>query len=269
MDKESIDKCLALSQEVMIRHFQGDSEFAISLLHKNCIWIGSCASEFYQGKKDIAEVLRKFAGTLPPVELYAFEYMCVSHDTHDCTITGRHLGQTSSESGEIYRDMQRVTFVWKKIKNEFFIMHMHVSNPMNNLQKEEIFPHNVGRYTKEYFNMLVSKEIEKNGTITIKDQQNRFHIIHIGDITYFEAFNMNCIIHLKNDEDVFGRVTLQEIQRMISEKNSDMFMRVHKSYLVNKYHTQSLKRYELILSGDVRIPVSQGHYGEVRSWLHH
>lgn len=267
MDKESIHHCLELSKEVMIRHFQGDSEFAIRLMHRNCIWIGSCASEFYQGKSAIAEVLRKFAGTLPPVELYGFEYMCVSHDTHDCTITGRHLGQTCSDAGEIYRDMQRVTFVWKKIKEEYVIMHLHVSNPMNNVQEDEVFPHKVGKYTKEYLNMLVSKEVEKNGSITIKDQQNRFHIIPISDIIYFEAFNMNCIIHLKNDDDVFGRIPLLAIEKMINEKNGEMFKRIHKSYLVNKYHALSLKRYELSVSGGVKLPVSQTRYHEIREWL--
>lgn len=267
MDKESINQCLALSQEVMIRHFRGDSEFAIELMHKNCIWIGSCASEFYQGKKDIAEVLRKIEGTLPPVELYAFEYMCVSHDVHDCTITGRHLGQTRLDAGEIYRDMQRVTFVWKKIKDKFFIMHIHVSNPMNNVQEDENFPHRVGKYTKEYLNMLVSKVVEKNGFITVKDQQSRFHIIPINDILYFEAFNMNCIIHLKN-EDVLGRITLLDVEKMISERNEKMFKRVHKSYLVNKYYAQSLKRYELTVSGGIKLPVSQARYNEVREWLH-
>ncbi|MXQ73181.1 regulator [Clostridiaceae bacterium DONG20-135] len=268
MDKKSIEQCLALSKEVMIRHFHGDNEFAVSHMHKNCIWIGSCASEFYQGKDTIAAVLRQEAADLPQVELSAFEYMCVSQDVHDCTVTGRHVGRTRLDSGELYRDMQRVTFVWKKEKDEYRIMHIHVSNPMNNLKEGEVFPHRMGKYAKEYLNMLVSREVEKNGTITVKDQQNRFHIIQISDILYFEAFNMNCILHLKNDDDVFGRITLLEVEKQIQKKNADMFKRVHKSYLVNKYHTAALKRYEITMSNQEQIPVSQKRYNEVRKWLH-
>lgn len=267
MEKESIKRCIDLTQEVMIRHFHGDDDFVINMLHKNCIWIGSCANEFYQGKDKIAEVLKQETLNLPLVELSAMEYMCASHDNHDCIVTGRHMGQTSFESGEIYRDMQRVTFVWKKIGDEFFIMHMHVSNPMNNVQNGEIFPHEIGRYTKEYFNMLVINDVKKMGTITIKDQRNRFHIVKVKDIVYCEAFNMNCIIHLRKN-DIFGRVTLLELENMLEEKNAGMFKRVHKSYLVNKYFVESLERYEITVRGDVRIPVSKERYCDIREWLH-
>lgn len=267
MEKESIRKCIDMTQEVMVRHFHGDDDFVIGFLHDHCIWIGSCADEFYQGKERIAKVLKKEAEDLPDIELTAQEYMCATHDTHQCVITGRHIGQTSSDSGKLFRDMQRVTFVWKKEKGVFFIMHIHVSNPMNNLQKGENFPNGLSKYTKEYFNSLVLNDVKKTGSITVKDQQNRYQRIKISDIVYCEAFNMNCIIHLTGN-DVFGRVTLLELENMVKGKNNMMFRRVHKSYLVNKYQVLSLERYEMTLRGGGRISVSKDRYNEVRDWLH-
>lgn len=267
MKKEEISYCIELTKEIMIRHYQKDDDFAIRYLHKNCIWIGSCAEEFYEGKQTIGEVLKKEAKELPDIELTAFDYVCVSNDIHECVITGRHTGYTTNASGEIYRDVQRVTFVWKKLKDELRIMHIHVSNPMNNLQDGEIFPHRIGKYTKGYFEMLINRDIKKNGSITIKDQKNRYHVINIQDIIYCEAFDMNCIIHLAKN-DVFGRITLLDFEQKLNEKNKDMFKRAHKSYLVNRYHTLSLSRYELMLENEIRVPVSQGRYNEIRDWLH-
>ncbi|QSI25337.1 regulator [Erysipelotrichaceae bacterium 66202529] len=266
MKKEEISHCIELTKEIMIRHYQKDDDFAIGYLHRSCIWIGSCAEEFYVGKQTIAEVLKKESKELPDIELTAFDYVCASNDTHECVITGRHTGHTTSTSGEIYSDMQRITFVWKKMKDELLIMHIHVSNPMINLQEGEIFPHKIGKYTKGYFEMLVNRDIKKNGSITIKDQKNRYHIINIHDILYCEAFDMNCIIHLAKN-DVFGRITLLDFEQMLNEKNKDMFKRVHKSYLVNRYHTKSLARYELMLEHEIRVPVSQERYNNVRDWL--
>lgn len=266
MKKEDIDHCIELTKELMVRHYQKDDDFAIRYLHRNCIWIGSCAEEFYQGKDEIAAVLKREAKELPDIQLTGFDYVCVSHDTHSCVITGRHTGQTTNSSGEIYRDVQRVTFVWKKNKDEFLIMHIHVSNPMNNLQDGEIFPHKIGKFTKGYFEMLVNRDIKKNGTITIKDRKNRYHVIQINEIMYCEAFDMNCIIHLP-ENDVFGRLTLLDFEQLLNEKNKDMFKRVHKSYLVNRYHALSLSRYELTLQNKVNVPVSQERYNEVRDWL--
>lgn len=266
MKKDDINHCIEQTKELMIRHYHKDDDFAISYLHKNCIWIGSCAEEFYQGKETIAKVLKREASELPEIELTAFDYVCVSHDTHECVITGRHTGQTTDISGEIYCDMQRVTFVWKKQKETYSIIHIHVSNPMSNLQKGEIFPHKIGRYTKRYVEMLVNQEIAKNGTITVKDQKNHYHVIQISDIIYCEAFDMNCIIHLAKN-DVFGRITLLDFEQRLNEKNKDMFKRVHKSYLVNRYHALSLSRYELTLQNRIRVPVSQERFNEVKKWL--
>ncbi len=267
MKKEDIKQCIQLTEEVMQRHFQGDSEFAISLMNKNCIWIGSCASEFYQGKEAIEKVLRMYEGTLPLITLTSQEYMCVSHDTHECIITGRHIGQTTRNSGEIYRDMQRITFVWKKTREGLQIMHIHVSNPMTNLTDDEVFPHKIGTYTKEYFNLLVSSDIKKSGQITVKDQLNRHHVIKIKDISYCEAFDMQCIIHMENN-DIFARVPLMEIEALIKDRNESLFKRTHKSYLINKYWVKSLERYAITLQGDVVLPVSKERYNEIREWLH-
>lgn len=266
MKKKLINECIELTKELMIRHYQKDDDFAIGYLHKNCIWIGSCAEEFYQGKDMIATVLKKEAKELPDIELTSFDYVCTSHDTHECVITGRHIGQTTNSSGEIYRDMQRVTFVWKKIKEDLFIMHIHVSNPMNNLQEDEIFPHKIGKFTKEYIEMLINRDIKKNGTITVKDQKNQYHIIKVNDIVYCESFDMNCIIHfMKND--IFGRITLLDFEQKLNDKNSNMFKRIHKSYLVNRYYALSLSRYELMLQNGAKIPVSQERYNVIRDWL--
>lgn len=267
MKKEDITKCIQLTQEAMVRHFHGDDDFVIGYLHNNCIWIGSCAEEYYQGKKDISRVLKKEAEELPEIELTAFEYLCASHDTHECVVTGRHIGQTTKLSGQIYRDMQRITFVWKKTREKLVIMHIHVSNPMNNLQEGEIFPHKIGTYTKEYFNMLVSNDIKRTGQITVKDQLNRHHVIKVKDIVYCEAFDMKCIIHL-GSSDIFARIPLMDVEALITEKNAKLFKRIHKSYLINKYQVKSLERYAITLQGDIVLPVSKERYNEIREWLH-
>lgn len=267
MKKEDIRECIRLTQEAMVRHFHGDDEFVIDYLHHNCIWIGSCAEEYYHGKKDIARVLKQESEELPDIELTAFEYLCASQDTHECVITGRHIGQTTRSSGEIYRDMQRITFVWKKTREKLVIMHIHVSNPMNNLQDGEIFPHQIGTYTKEYFNLLVTNDIRKSGQITVKDQLNRYHVIKVKDIIYCEAFDMKCIIHLSSN-DVFARAPLLEIEAQIEEKNANVFKRIHKSYLINKFQVKVLERYAITLQGDIVLPVSKERYNEIRDWLH-
>lgn len=267
MNKRQIERCIELTKEIMIRHFQKDEDFVIRLLDKNCIWIGSCANEFYQGKDTIVSVLRQEVKSMPLIELYGMEFMCASHDVNECVITGRYLGQTCLESGEIYRDMQRVTFVWKKTNEELSVVHMHVSNPMQNVDKDDNFPHSIGTYTKEYLDMLLVKDTQQLNTITIKDYRNRHQVIKITEILYCEASNMKCIIHLTSG-DVIGRMTLLEFEGLLKNRIAGMFERIHKSYLVNKYQVASLSRFQIILMNGKVIPVSKQRYGAIREWLH-
>lgn len=61
MKKEQINSCIELTKEIMNRHYQGNLAFVAEQLHKNCMWIGSNADEFYQGKDSIIAVLKRDA----------------------------------------------------------------------------------------------------------------------------------------------------------------------------------------------------------------
>ncbi|MFR7591077.1 MAG: LytTR family transcriptional regulator DNA-binding domain-containing protein [Longibaculum sp.] len=266
MKKELIDKCMQLTSETMERYFHGDVKFVADHLHRNCLWIGARADELYQGKTEIMSVLNKDQPHLPDISLTAQHYFCAVHDTHSCTIAGSYIGVTNPDTGEIFRQMQRLTFVWKEERGELLIIHMHVSNPLDILEEGENFPHAVGRYTKEYLDMLISRHVEKNDVITVKDQKNIHHVINISSILYCESFDRNTIIHTENG-DVFGRIQLQEIEQILVSMNPVMFKRVHKSFLINKYYTNSIRRYEVKLRGGCRVPLSQERYIDIYEWL--
>ena len=266
MKKELIDRCMELTREMMEHYFHGDIGFVSDHLHRNCLWIGARADEFYQGKSNILNILRQDQPNLPDIHLTSQHYLCAVHDTHTCTIAGSYIGITSPDSGEIFRQMQRVSFVWKDKKEQLSIIHMHVSNPLNILEEGENFPHAVGRYTKDYLDMLISRDVEKNDSITVKDQKNIHHVINISKIIYCESFDRNTIIHTEHG-DIFGRIQLQEIQQQLIKMNPVMFKRVHKSFLINKYYATSIQRYEIKLHEGYRISVSQERYTEIYDWL--
>lgn len=266
MKKELVDKCMQLTSETMERYFHGDVRFVAEHLNRNCIWIGARTDEFYQGKSEILNVLNQDQPNLPDIQLTSQHYFCAVHDTHTCTIAGSYIGVTSPDTGEIFRQMQRVSFIWKQEKEQLFIIHMHVSNPLNILEEGENFPHAVGRYTKDYLDMLISRDVEKNDVIRVKDQKNIHHIINISNIIYCESFDRNTIIHTENG-DIFGRIQLQEIEQILIKMNPVMFKRVHKSFLINKYYTISIQRYEVKMHGGYRIALSQERYTDIYDWL--
>lgn len=267
MKKEKIAACIQLTDEMLTVHFRGDHRFLAEHLHENCLWIGSNAAEYYQGKDKILQELEKEKTDLPQIRLSSKEFQCVTHDRNSCVIAGRYMGVTDEASGEIYRDMQRVTFAWKEEKGFLYLAHMHVSNPLTNVESDEIFPHGVGTFTRKYVDMLIKKEVEHSGYLTVKDRDNVIHKIQTGNILYLEAFNVNTLVHTL-EGDIFARVSITELERQIRELQEDLFIRVHKSFCVNRFYVTSIKKFEVCLADQYRVPVSKGKYAEVKARLH-
>lgn len=267
MKKEQIDRCIDLTKKLMERYYHGNIDFVIEHLHQNCLWIGARADEFFHGKEKIANILKRDADGLPDIYLNSQHYFCASHDTHTCVVSGSYIGIIDPECGEILREMQRVSFVWKEEKDQLLIIHMHVSNPLHIIEENESFPHAIGKYTKDYLDMLIARDVDRNAVIHIKDSKNVYHSIPIDTIIYCESFDRNTIIHTKED-DVFGRIQLQELEKLLLEKNDTMFKRVHKSYLLNKYYVETIHRYEAKMRGsNDHISLSQEHYAEIKDWI--
>lgn len=267
MKKEKITECIRLTDEMLTMHYRGDHHLVVKHLHDDCLWIGSNAIEYYQGKAMILQQLEKEKSDLPQITLSSKDFQCISHDRNSCVIAGRYIGITDEVSEEIYRDMQRVTFTWKEEKGLLYLTHMHVSNPLANVEHDEIFPHGVGKFTRKYVDMLIKKEVERSGYLTVKDRDNVIHNIQTSNILYLEAFNVNTLIHMI-DGDVFARLSITELERQIKDLNEDMFVRVHKSFCVNRFYVTSIKNFEVCLAEQYIVPVSKGKYTEVKEHLH-
>jgi len=66
-----------------------------------------------------------------------------------------------------------------------------------------------------------------------------YQIIHVSDISYLEALNSYCVIHMINNDEHVITKTLKEFNNILSDEK---FIRIHKSYLVNKDCISSYNR---------------------------
>lgn len=266
MLKKKIEECIALTDRIMTEHFRGSDELLKRHIGEDCLWIGSCDSEYYAGKETILAVLDAWRGDLPKITLFSKSFECVVQDRNSCTIVGRYVGATDENSGEIFSDKQRVTFCWKEQDHVLKVEHMHVSNPMKNVSEEEVFPHEVGKYTRQYMKMLIEKEIKRMGSICVKDNDNVNHKILVGEIIYLEAFDRETLIHTTHG-DICAKLLMSSVEEIIAKEQPELIIRVHKSYCASRYYAESIKRYELKLYGGHMIPISRSSYPTIKDRL--
>lgn len=86
--------------------------------------------------------------------------------------------------------------------------------------------------------------------------------LNIADILYCEVYGHRTCIHLISGETRDLRCSLNKLEYRLPPS---VFVRSHKSYLINMEHIDSITRYELTLSTGRTLPISQSRYLELQN----
>ncbi|TYC14107.1 response regulator transcription factor [Bizionia gelidisalsuginis] len=107
----------------------------------------------------------------------------------------------------------------------------------------------------------ITTSISYNDTITVKSGYDLFKI------------KLNTITHIKSDSEyvlfftankkIMSHQTLKSLEKTL---NSKQFIRVHRSYIINKEKVTGLKGRDLLI-GDLKIPVSDTYYETIKRTL--
>lgn len=110
-------------------------------------------------------------------------------------------------------------------------------------------------------NKLKFKENKRdfNQTITVKSGYD-LHKVNLADIIYLESDSEYVIYHT-SEKKIMSNQSLKSLEEIL---DPNLFLRVHRSFIVNKSKITSLKSRDLFLS-DVKIPVSDSYIDSVKN----
>ena len=122
--------------------------------------------------------------------------------------------------------------------------------------------------TYERFLKAVSKNKETiakidDQSIVIKSGYD-LHKIKFDDIIYIESDSEYVNFHLSNGKKIMSYQSLKTLENSL---NQAIFMRVHRSYMINKTKVTALKGKDLVLDNIKNIPVSSSYYEKVKETL--
>ncbi|WP_299780942.1 LytTR family DNA-binding domain-containing protein [uncultured Formosa sp.] len=101
----------------------------------------------------------------------------------------------------------------------------------------------------------------KSEYITVKSGYD-LHKIKLEDIIYIESDSEYVVFHL-NGRKIMSYQSLKSLEKTLP---TSLFLRVHRSYIVNTHKVTGLKSRDLLLN-DIMIPVSDSYYDTVKSQL--
>lgn len=86
--------------------------------------------------------------------------------------------------------------------------------------------------------------------------------VRIDDILYFEIFGHKITIHKTNGKKEICGGTLKELELLLP---AQIFVRPHRSYLVNFDYISEISRYQIQLSSGDTVPISKNLYKQIQS----
>jgi DNA-binding LytR/AlgR family response regulator len=88
--------------------------------------------------------------------------------------------------------------------------------------------------------------------------------IELSDIKYIESMHEYVRIHLVNEKPVMTLISMKTIDEQLPEER---FMRVHRSYIVNKEKIKIVERNRIIFDNNVYIPVSDQYKAAFQEFI--
>lgn len=256
MKKEMVQKALALTERCLNEYYQGDPQCIITHLHPHCMLIGAREEEFCFGRDDITALFRALEKDLPNIVLSSQEYFCVVNSGSTCVISGRFIATIEDESSqEFLSDLQRITLVWQQEKNELWMIHFHMSDPLGTLEANELFPHKLSRKMYGYFQTKMAEETGGENRITMRDIDGVTWYVNIWEIVALEAFNLNTIV--RTVQRAFEvRCLLGVLTDQLNERLPGRFIRIHRSYTVNQSYIVKIDGLRLQV-GEYTYPIAR------------
>lgn len=264
MNKQTLNEIIGITQNCLSRFWQLDPEFVIGYFDKDIVWIGSAESQFCEGYDETVEDFRGIMKELMPCHLLRQEFCVTQNVGNACTIVGKYLTTTDSSVDYFLQAHQRCTFVWELVEKQPKIKHIHISNPMGELQLAagEKFPNAFGKLSKKYWEYRLASAQSKKRLVVI-DRNDVTHFLMPSEIVYASADRKNSTIHTLSGREIHARMSIAEF--LATAGNG--FSSVHRSHVVNDHYISRIQQYEVVLADGTTIPIPVKKYTEIRDTL--
>ncbi len=87
--------------------------------------------------------------------------------------------------------------------------------------------------------------------------------VRLQDIAYIEGLRDYVRMHLVNDNTVTTRISMRNLEEKL---NPELFMRVHKSFIISLDKIESVQKYRLIIQGK-EIPVGESYKQTLQTYI--
>ena len=269
--EESMNISAQIQQSVHIitEYYENRLQPFFDAIDDDLLWIGPAERQWMQGKENILNAFTQEEGrhhlTFRMSNISATPISC---GAHACEIILTYLVYTYYPNGAMTVHDQRLHFTWRDKKvtgpdgKKYLVPKaavIHISNAFPYDDRDKIYP-------VHYDEMKVPATLTPatGPRITISGSNHVCHFLAANSILYIETGSRSpyTVFHTLN-----GEFNSTESISKLEKKYSDIFLRVHASFMVNPLFVQSIRRFEITLTDGTVLPVPDRKYAKVTKAL--
>lgn len=258
---EQTKEVLRLSKDYVRHMWSHDVDWCLDRVAPSFVWIGSQKDYYASTREEYAGMLKTTGAMLRRSTVTDEAYTVAYADDRVYCVVGRFLVLTPPDSDKIDARWHRCTLVWQRSGRRYALAHLHLSSPIDYVEKGESYPISAGTETYRYMRSLMRLGSSRK-SVSLYDVDGTVHWVHPSQIIYLEANRKRTIVHCIT-KDIVVPAVIRDAVEMVDNK----IMRVHRSYAVNRDHVVELKAGRLLLDDGTSIAIPAKRIADVRAEL--
>lgn len=254
-------QALRLSKDFVHHFWARDFDWCLNRASDDLVWIGTRKEFFTTSRHDFSEALSTVGTTMMRSTVTDEEYSVFTCSESVCGVAGQFLVLEPHDAEQISARWHRCTFVWRKSGRRTLLSHLHLSEPMDFVERGESYPIHAGTETYRYMRSLMKLGSSRK-SVSLYDVEGTVHWVHPSQIIYLEANRKRTVVHCMT-KDIVVPAVIRDAIEMAGPK----IIRVHRSFAVNRDHVVELKGGRLLLGDGTSIAIPAKRVADVRAEL--
>ena len=257
------NEVLIKSQEAVRIYFCRDMDAFARMLDDGFIWIGSYDFHYTKGKENFLKASKPESKEVS-ARISEEEYSLLCHEKNIWIVYGRFTASAWENEETLMYSRQRLTMVWKQVRSELKLLHINCTMARDiPIETDSALTGDRLKEDVRWFDYIRRFEAvkEKEKRITLKDSKGRIHYLFPIEIISIRVENRLSTINTGNDSFTVRR-NLNQLSQEIPQ-----LLQVHKNWLINPAHVQTIQRYTITLLPGMEVPVGKSRYNEVKEAL--
>lgn len=249
-----------LSAELIIKYYENDPMPFLEHMDDDALWYGPATGQFLRGRENMIQVWAEEDHTLT-FSIGDIKVEAVSSHPSFCEVMLLYTVVTHYPKGHDTSVNQRLHLSWgertvtdqqgHKVKEPKILL-CHTSNPHGKHEDDVIYPKSYGQ---EYAGRDVMPQKGERTHFRAADKTDYFFL---SDSIYWIETTHNSkhsILHTtKGDFEVLSGIS------SIARDYHHLFLRCHRSFLINPNYIRSIRRFQLTLTDDTVVPIAEKKY---------